>query len=117
MTIKLSPATTAVARFAAQCSNHSAEAESAESNTLVHRLQDEVAALECYHAAFRADAEAQIAGLPLQQPNTQEFHYRRAEVLVKSMLQCAWELNDLAKMSVDDYQDYFNHFMYADGEE
>ena len=62
MTIKLSPATKAVATFAAQCSNHSMEAESTESHTLVHRLQDEVTALECYHAAFRADVETALTG-------------------------------------------------------
>ena len=49
--------------------------------------------------------------------NDQQSHYEHAEHAVKSMLKHAWGLSDLAKMSVDEYQDYFNQFMYADGEE
>ena len=57
-----------------------------------------------------------IYGMPDAPPRSEERRYKRAELVVKAMLKRAWDLNEIAKMSFEDYQDFFNQFEYVEGE-
>ena len=94
--------------------NYGTTAELSSSETQFWALVSDVTHKEMNAVKLDPTFHAAIYEMPDAPPQSKELRDKRAQLLVKAMLKRAWDLAELAKMSVDDYQDFFQQYEYEE---